>query len=136
MKKFISLSLSIITIIVFSLIFTNSSCSANDEIMPLATQYIVYQYMEGNTYTTPTFTYTNMSAYLVQGQANGSNVKVYLMDAVTGKQMGETYTLKNGVHSAYNWDFSVNPDHHNFYYKFVKTNPLSFSVFLNLHVLY
>lgn len=140
MKKLISLLSMSVILIVSCLVFGSSVSSANDEIMPLANSYIVYQYMDGNTYTTPTFSYISTPSggtyYSIQGQANGSDVKVYLMDAETGKQMGDTYTLKNGVNSAHSWDWSVNPEHHKFYYKFVKTNLFAFSVFLNLYVLY
>lgn len=140
MKKFISFFSIIVFLVGFCLAFGQTLSSANDEVMPLATQWIVYQYMDGSTYTTPTFEYYSHDSggtyYLVQGQVSGSNVKVYLMDAETGKQMGDTYTFKNGENSAHSWDWSVNPNQHRFYYKFVKTNIFASSVFLNLYVLH
>lgn len=137
MKKVVSLFACFVLLIMSSFIFCNSMSWANDDgIMPLATQVIIYQYMEGNTFRTPTYTNRGESAYTIIGKVSGSNLKVSLMNATTGKQVGETKTMKTGEQNIITWPNNSIPMGEDFYYLFKKTSILPGSVFLNFYYLH
>lgn len=138
MKRFIK-SFSIVFLLIALILFyfsIISKASSNVDIQPYSTQYIVYQYMDGNTYNTPTFKKTNSTTFTVNGIVSGSNVKVSLINATTGKQVGETKTMQAGTVDICSWSMDSIPNGQKFYYKFQKTNIFAISVFLNLYVLF
>lgn len=117
-------------------IFSTSMYAADEGIMPYATQYIIYQYMEGTTYTTPVFTKGNSTAITVNGSVGGATVSVSVYNADTGKKIGNTIKMKPGETTVYVWDSSLLSNGDRFYYEFTYFNIFTTAVFLNLYVLY
>lgn len=137
MKKILKITFIIFSIIgIVSLYSSSSYANTYSEIQPLSSTYIIETYMSGDTYRTRNFTKTSSTSFTVNGKVTGSNVNVSLIDATTGKQVGETKTMINGEIDGAGWSSSLIPNGHEFYYKFEKTNIFSFFVYLDVYVLY
>ena len=131
-SKFLKLILSII-LVACSIYFFSSQTFANPILK--ATQYGIYQYMDGYSYSTETFSRTSSSTFTINGKFNGGDVYVSLHDATTGNQVGSSKKFKNGQIAVAMWPFSSIPEGHSFYYTFSKAFIFD-TIFINCYVLY